>query len=64
MKHEHDLIVIYSKGCDMESEVVRWCTVCGGVVIDIDYDGRTNPGQVMPMRFPEIAKQYMKMVTV
>lgn len=33
-------------------EVVRWCPICGAIVVDTDYDGRTNPGQVMKMRFP------------
>ena len=61
MKHKHDLIDIYSTGGDMDSTVVRWCTVCGAIVIDTDYDGRTNPGQVMPMRFPEVTKQLAKM---
>lgn len=36
---------------DRESAVVRWCPTCGAVVIDTDYDGRTKPGDVMPMRF-------------
>jgi hypothetical protein len=62
MKHKHDLVEIYSKGNDMESTVVRWCTICGAIVIDVDYDGRTNPGAVMPMRFPEVIKQYAKMM--
>lgn len=33
--------------------VVRWCSKCGAIVIDVDYDGRTNPGAIMPMRFPD-----------
>jgi hypothetical protein len=40
---------------DCESAVVRWCPTCGAVVIDTDYDGRTKPGDVMPMRFPKLA---------
>jgi hypothetical protein len=26
---------------------------CGAVVIDVDYDGQTQPGAIMKMRFPE-----------
>ena len=32
--------------------VVRWCQRCGAIVKDVDFDGRTNPGELMPMRFP------------
>lgn len=48
----HSLIDIASYGKSEEAETVRWCTVCGSVVVDIDYDGRTHPGAVMPMRVP------------
>lgn len=49
----HDLIKIYETGNDMSSEVVRWCRICGAIVIDGDFDGRTNPGQVMKMKYPK-----------
>ena len=39
-----------------ESEVVRWCKVCGAVVIDIDFDGRIKPGAILRMRSPLISK--------
>jgi len=55
-KGNHSLIKIYEDGSDMESNVVRWCIVCGAVSIDKDFDGRTNPGYIEPMRFPEIIK--------
>jgi hypothetical protein len=32
--------------------VVRWCVDCGAVVVDTDIDGRTAPGDYMPMRLP------------
>lgn len=35
--------------------VVRWCAKCGAVVIDTDLDGRTMPGDILPMQFPRIA---------
>lgn len=44
----------------MEQDVVRWCTDCGAVVIDIDFDGRTYPGRVKEMQFPKIIKLYQK----
>ncbi len=50
------LEVIYLRvvGSAMEEEhVVRWCRKCGAVVVDVDVDGRTHPGRVSPMRFPE-----------
>jgi len=50
----HDLIVISSRGNEMEERVVRWCQYCGAIVIDLDSDGRVYPGRIMPMRFPAI----------
>ena len=40
------------------SKVVRWCEICGAVVIDMDYDGRTNPGRYMSMMIPLVTKDY------
>ncbi len=38
--------------------VVRWCAKCGAVVmIDTDLDGRTMPGDILPMQFPRIATE-------
>lgn len=54
----HDLIKIYETGNDMATDVVRWCKICGAIVVDVDFDGRTNPGQGMKMKFPtEIYKK-------
>lgn len=52
----HELIVIYNRSFGYESEVVRWCQICGGVVVDTDVDGRTKPGDVMEMIFPKRSK--------
>lgn len=52
----HRLKKIFETGGDMESTVVRWCEVCGSVVVDEDYDGRTKPGAVMRMLSPSITK--------
>ncbi len=38
---------------DGSHQVARWCQVCGSIVVDIDFDGRTHPGQVMEMMQPE-----------
>lgn len=54
---KHNLLAIYRCG-DSESmfgeDVVRWCDVCGSVVVDNDFDGRTKPGGTMRMRSPQI----------
>lgn len=53
---KHFLEGIYSTSCGMgEDYVVRWCSMCGAVVVDIDYDGRTDPGGVMEMKFPRMS---------
>ncbi len=51
---EHKLQKIVESGGDQESIVVRWCSACGAVVVDNDYDGRTNPGAVRKMVLPDI----------
>lgn len=49
----HNLTAIYhdSVGYDCV-HVVRWCTRCGAVVIDLDTDGRVDPGAIAKMLFP------------
>jgi hypothetical protein len=51
----HKLIEIYRRPYSsvQQSTVVRWCEQCGVVTVDIDYDGRTNPGAVMRMIGPK-----------
>jgi hypothetical protein len=56
-KHDHPLIVIYARGTEMDETVVRWCPTCGAVVIDTDFDGRTNPGAIMKMKFPKLVTE-------
>jgi hypothetical protein len=53
---DHELEIIYETlengvGC---STVVRWCSVCGGIVVDLDVDNRTMPGGISKMKFPKI----------
>ena len=50
----HSFVRIITKGNDMEAQVVRWCDQCGAVVIDTDYDYRTNPGAIMTLRYPKL----------
>lgn len=56
----HDLIAVFNQNTPREGPgtelVVRWCQICGAVVVDLDYDGRTQPGFYMKMRFPAVLK--------
>lgn len=53
-KGNHRLDIVYSSGGDQERHVVRWCRNCGSLVIDVDFDGRTNPGAIMGLVSPAI----------
>jgi len=54
---KHSFEAIYTGSIDaISEEVVRWCTICGSVVVDLDYDSRVKPGGVMKMRSPEVGK--------
>lgn len=54
----HNLIEIMNiyKGED-EYKVVRWCRVCGAIVVDLDVDGRTYPGYYTKMIIPKNLKE-------
>lgn len=55
---KHDLVVVYRGNRFYNEEaVVRWCQNCGAVVVDKDYDNRTNAGQIMQMKFPKLTKE-------
>lgn len=57
IKGEHKLEMITALAhWDGSSSVVRWCSVCGSIVIDTQVDKRIFPGQIMPMKFPELFK--------
>lgn len=57
-KGNHPLVEITSSWLGYGGyEVVRWCPVCGSVVVDTDVDGRTMAGNVMKMRVPRIARE-------
>lgn len=53
-KGKHSLQDIYSDGDEFQETVVRWCYLCGAVVVDYEYDCRIKPGGHTKMRFPKI----------
>ena len=55
---KHPLEVILTTGPDDFDaySVVRWCPVCGAVVVDLEYDGRTYSGRVIGMKIPKITQ--------
>jgi len=54
---EHELKSIYIRPFPYDStEVVRWCRICGSIVVDLDIDRRTFPGKVMKIKSPLITK--------
>ena len=56
---EHKLKVIYwhSSLRGNEEPTVRWCGNCGAVVVDVDFDGRTNAGAIREMELPRETKR-------
>lgn len=57
---KHQLEIIFRVSDSWQpgiSSVVRWCKVCGSIVVDKDVDGRTAHGKVMKMKSPEITKK-------
>jgi hypothetical protein len=60
-QQQHNLIVIQRMRISAyEESVVRWCAGCGAVAVDLDVDGRTDPGHFMRMRFPHDLRQGTK----
>lgn len=54
---QHSLIRITSNDINsFETEIVRWCTECGAIVVDMEVDNRTFPGKYMKMKIPTITK--------
>jgi hypothetical protein len=53
---QHDLLRIMIKptGDPGVEHVTRWCQNCGAIVVDVDVDGRTQPGAGSSMNFPRI----------
>ena len=40
--------------------VVRWCPVCGAVVVDLEHDNRTYPGRQVKMKLPRIIQEEVR----
>ena len=56
-KGNHKLIEIYRVLYDCIGDVdavVRWCEICGAIVVDAEFDNRTQPGRIMKMKGPAI----------
>jgi valyl-tRNA synthetase len=55
----HNLVEIYRDSImgDDVYNVVNWCEDCGAVVVDVEVDGRINPGKCMKMIFPKEIKR-------
>lgn len=52
----HSLIPIFTVDGGDEKATVRWCTCCGAVVVDGEYDGRISPGHYRKLQAPELAQ--------
>ncbi len=53
----HSLIEIARATVEPSIEMVtRWCSYCGGIVVDREYDNRVNPGYYRKMEFPQVTK--------
>ena len=56
----HDLISIHCSGYANDTvEVVRWCRICGCVVVDAENDYRIDPGRIRKMEAPAISKEFV-----
>lgn len=56
-KGNHPFEEILRKEFLYSDTVVKWCPVCGSVVIDEEADGRIYPGKKMTIKSPKIAKE-------
>ena len=55
LKGEHTLTSIMELShWDGSAQVLRWCSVCGAVVVDQQIDTRIFPGQYIPMKFSKL----------
>lgn len=55
----HELVEIrrYRIVGDDAFEVVNWCSHCGAIVIDTEYDGRLFAGKVVAMKHSTLARE-------
>ena len=54
----HSLVEILRRNhrLDEAQDVARWCSKCGAIVVDVDFDNRTMPGEIMKMVLPSCSK--------
>jgi len=38
-------------------EIIKWCKVCGSVIIDLEEEGIVYPGKIMQAQSPDILKE-------
>ena len=50
----HALKEIYRAYGAFNDESIKWCIVCGAVVIDAELDDRVYPGKVRKMELPKV----------
>ena len=54
----HPLKTIFRDPGVIADTVVRWCPLCGAIVIDNDCDGRVYPGKTMQMKLPVLTQLF------
>ena len=50
---QHNLVEIYRAGEPGDQDIVKWCTICGAVVIDHEGEGAVEPGGTLKMMGPK-----------
>lgn len=53
---KHPLKEIARTSDGFADKVIRWCPVCGAIVIDMETDGRVYPGRYTKMQLTELCK--------
>ena len=51
--HNLEEIAKFQSNIPGGDNVVRWCSDCGAIVIDVEIDNRIYPGKWMKMKFPK-----------
>lgn len=54
---QHPFIAISRTQDGTGYKVVRWCPECGAIVVDADYDGRTNAGYYRKLQYPNLVQR-------
>jgi hypothetical protein len=51
-KGYHDLIEVYRSDEYDHDDVVRWCRICGSIVIDREFNEKLEPGGILEIMHP------------